>query len=186
MNQQYQLDQNGQERVAEHCQDWYCVRTKVGQEMLAVSCLRKEAGLEAFSPRIRYKRVTRSGKRSVVKSLFPGYLFVLCSLRESFRHVLSRKGVVEFVRFGGRIPTLPDTCIEELRNAYAHWDDVLTVERGTLLKGDYVEIVDGAFLGMGAVVREYLPESDRVKILIDLLGREVPVSVPYTDVKKTG
>ena len=167
-------------------EEWYCVRAKVGQEMLAVSCLRNEIGLEAFSPRVRYKRVTRSGGRKVVKSLFPGYLFTRCSMAESLRYVLSRKGVIDFVRFGGRIPVLPDTCIEELRTAYPDWDSVLDVEGDSLRKGDQVEIVDGAFLGMNAVVREYLPESQRISILIDLLGREVPVDLPYTGVMKTG
>jgi hypothetical protein len=48
---------------------------------------------------------------------------------------------------------------------------------GVLSQGDNVRITQGAFAGLEAVVTQILPVRERVKILMDFLGRKVEAEV---------
>src|SRR5215471_12809856 len=96
---------------------WFCVRTQPKHEHIAAAQLRKDLGLDVFLPRIRFRRVTRSGPAWVTEALFLGYLFTRFDLALSVRRVQAVRGVRGVVRFGDRWPVIPDSVISELRTA---------------------------------------------------------------------
>jgi transcriptional antiterminator RfaH len=154
---------------------WYSARTKPKHEHIAAANLRKNMGLEVFSPRLRLEKLTRRGLMRVTEPLFPCYIFVRCVIEEHLNEIQHTSGVNRLVHFGSRIPAVPDRIIGELQD-YFEADEIITVE-GRLTPGDEVTVASGAFAGLSAYVLKSLPAKKRVQILLDILGRPTLVEV---------
>jgi transcriptional antiterminator RfaH len=154
---------------------WYCARTKPKHEHIAAANLRQNLGLEVFHPRLRIERATQRGVMRVVEPLFPCYIFIRCMLEEDFGDIRHTSGISSLVHFGQKIPTVPDSIIEELRDCFEA-DDPMTVE-DRISPADEVIFVDGAFTGMRAFVLRVMPAKKRVQVLLDVLGGPTPVEV---------
>jgi transcription antitermination factor NusG len=66
--------------------------------------------------------------------------------------------------------------IEDLRRQIGT-DHVHMVEQ-RFVPGDAVQIQSGPFEGLGAVVTRVIPGSERVRVLLELLGRQTSVELP--------
>lgn len=160
---------------------WYCLRTQPKREHLAAASLRELEEVEVVCPRLRYKKVTRRGKIWWVEPLFPGYILARFKLADHERAVSYAKGVTQILRFGERVPTIPDQFVAELRAELARQEEVAGGEMITLRPvaepGDEVELVSGPLKGMTGKVIEVRPAEERVRIFIEFLGQEQPVDV---------
>ncbi len=154
---------------------WYSARTKPKHEHIAAANLRKQLGLEVFSPRLRLDKLTRRGLVNVAEPLFPCYLFVQCVLEEQLNDIQHSVGINKFVSFGGRIPQVADEIIIELQECFEN-EEILQI-RSALKPGDEVTVAGEAFAGMSARVLKSLPAKQRVQILLDILGRPTIVEV---------
>jgi transcriptional antiterminator RfaH len=153
---------------------WFCLRSQPKHEHIAAARLRAEL-IEAFSPRIRFKRATRRGPSWFTEALFPGYLFARFDWQNSFRIVTHASGVAGIVHFGNKWPTIPDTDIEELRRKFGEME--LHVVDPELSEGETVQIATGAFRGLSAVISKVMPSQERVKILLEFVGRQTAVEI---------
>jgi transcriptional antiterminator RfaH len=154
---------------------WYCARTKPKHEHIAAANLVKQLGLEVFHPRLRVERATRRGVVRVIEPLFPCYIFVRCAPNEKLNEIRYANGVSSLVHFAERVPTVPDSVIEELQECFAAEEPMAVEER--LLPGAEVTLADGAFSGMRASVLRVMPARRRVQVLLDILGRPTAVEV---------
>ncbi|MDE3067234.1 MAG: hypothetical protein KGJ60_06730 [Verrucomicrobiota bacterium] len=159
---------------------WYCARTKAKHEHIAAAGLRKHLGLEVFHPRLRVERATRRGLMRLVEPLFPCYLFVRCVLEERMHEIQRMCGVSGLVRFGGRIPQVADSIVEELQECFEPDDSMMVEDR--IMPADEVLIANGAFAGVSAFVLRVMPARKRVQVLLDILGRPTPVEVDRVSV----
>jgi transcriptional antiterminator RfaH len=159
---------------------WYCLRSQPKHEHIAAAHLRLLEGVTVFCPRIRFKRPTRQGLVWVTEAMFPGYLFARFELAEMHRQVRYAHGVSGIVRFADQYPTIEEEALAQLRG---HTDtaDVKEISYA-LCEGDQVRIVGGAFVGLEAVVTQVLSAKERVKILMDFLGRKMEAEVQCTSV----
>ncbi len=152
---------------------WFCLRSQTKREHIAAMSLRTlrlDDSVEVFCPRIRFQRPTRRGAVWFVEALFPGYLFARFTPLTQQRAVVSAHGVRGLVHFGSHVARIDDEQIEALREAASNEDNTVEVPL-VIIPGDEVHIVDGAFRGLSAVVTSYRPAAERVKILVDFLGR---------------
>ncbi|HYZ75463.1 MAG TPA: transcription termination/antitermination NusG family protein [Chthoniobacterales bacterium] len=149
---------------------WYCLRTRRKQEHVAAAHVRILREVAVFCPKIRFRRPTRGGTIWVTEALFPGYFFARFSLRELLPLVRSAHGVSSVVRFGEWYPEVADSIIEELRVETE--DRVIGESVSPLAPGDRVRLVAGALAGLEAVVTHVLPGNERVRLLLEFLGRE--------------
>ena len=154
---------------------WYSARTKPKHEHIAAANLRKNLQLEVFFPRLRMEKITRRGLVRVIEPLFPCYIFIRCVVEELLNDIQHTSGINKIVHFGGKIPAVADSIIEELQECFES-DEIITVEH-RLAPGDEVTVAGGAFAGMSAYVLKNLPARKRVQILLDILGRATPVEV---------
>jgi transcriptional antiterminator RfaH len=154
---------------------WYCLRSQPKHEHIAGAHLRMLEGVTVFCPRIRFKKATRRGLVWVTEAMFPGYLFARFELAEMHRQVLYAHGVCSIVRFGNRYPPIEESFLAQLRNQ----TDVVEVKQliYEFSQGDHVKIVKGVLAGLEAVVTQVLPATQRVKILMDFLGRKTEAEV---------
>ena len=154
---------------------WYGARTKPKHEHIAVANLRKNLGLEVFSPRLRLEKLTRRGLVNVTEPLFPCYIFVNCILEDCIGDIQHTVGVNRLLSFGGIIPQVADEIILELQECFEN-EQIIQVQ-SRLTPGDEVTMAGGAFAGMSASVLKSLPAKKRVQILLDILGRPTIVEV---------
>jgi transcriptional antiterminator RfaH len=112
--------------------------------------------------------------------MFPGYLFARFELALMHRHVRYAHGVSGIVKFADRYPTIEEEAIAQLRG---HTDAAEVKEMVyELSEGDPVQIVGGAFVGLDAVVTQVLEAKERVKVLMDFLGRKMEAEVQCSSV----
>jgi len=154
---------------------WFCIRTQLKHEHIAAAHLRAIPSVEAFNPQLRLLRSTRLGRRWRTESLFPNYIFARFVL-ESFLEKVSHTPGVKFVlRFGKRMPKVPDEVIENLRQELAELKTQTLTDTPT--EGQEIEINEGPFAGTTAVVAQVMPGKERARVLIDVMGRLVPAEL---------
>jgi transcriptional antiterminator RfaH len=160
---------------------WYCARTKPKHEHIAAANVSKYLGLEVFHPRLRMERATRRGVVRVVESLFPCYIFIRCILENRADEIRHVTGISSLVHFGRKIPAVPDSAIEELRQCFESEQPMIV--RDGVVPGAEVTIVEGAFFGFSGMVVRALSAGQRVQILLDFLGRVTLTEVDRKSLK---
>lgn len=156
---------------------WFCLRGAGRREHVAALNLARRADVEAFAPRIRVRRESRSGGvATTTEALFPGYLFARFAYPDQVRHVVSTTGVLGLVTFGGPPSRMDDATIEHLRR---HAAPAANAPLSPVFEaGDWVRVAAGCFRGTEGRVRELDAGHDRVCVLLSLLGHEVEISMP--------
>lgn len=160
---------------------WFCLRSQPKHEHIAAARLREES-LDVFLPRIRFKKASARGPVWVTEPLFPNYLFARFNWHNSARLVRHAAGVSTIVSFGANVPTIPDNVVEELREHVGA--EELRVISGKLAPDDRVQIAGGALHGLTAVVTQILPAKERVRVLLNFLGRQTVVEMEQRAVVK--
>lgn len=165
-------------------QKWYAVHCKPRKE---IAVLRQvvNKGIETFYPQIKVQPVNpRSRKR---KPYFPGYLFVYVDLEQvgvsTFKWLPHAHGLVIF---GDEPAVVPENLIYAIRKKVEQINLAGGEVFHGLNKGDTVVIADGPFQGYEAIFDEKLPGSERVRVLLELLGsqRKVPLVLPSGQISK--
>jgi transcriptional antiterminator RfaH len=155
---------------------WFCIRSQVKHEPIAAAHLRLIEDLEVFYPRLRLKRPTRCGWSWFTESLFPNYLFIRLVLKSQLARIRHTPGVHGIVRFGDTYPPIPDSSIQALKKNL-DTNDIATFETGFQV-GQNVVLAKGVFTGIEATVTHILPARERIKILLNFLGRLSEFEVP--------
>jgi transcriptional antiterminator RfaH len=156
---------------------WYVVHTRANAELRALENLRRQ-GFESFLPRYKRRRVHARKIEIVERPLFPRYLFVALDLAAApWRSVLGTFGVADLIRRGDMPTPMPHGTVEALReDEAAHRHDQIHPAAG-LRAGDPVRVLVGPFADLIGKFHA-LAESERVVVLLDLLGREVRARLP--------
>jgi transcriptional antiterminator RfaH len=155
--------------------DWYCVRTHMKHEHIAAAHLKQLLGVDAFNPQVRLLRNTRRGRRWVVESLFPCYVFAYFVLESMLERITYTPGVKSLVRFGCHVPQIPTKVIMDLQRELAGLPAQVLTDSPE--DGEEVEVAAGPFAGSRASVVRVWPGQQRAQILIDVMGRPVPAEL---------
>lgn len=157
--------------------DWFVVYTQPNGESRALANLRRQ-GYETYLPRYRRRRSHARKVDVVERPLFPRYLFVALDLmRARWRPILSTFGVADLIRQGDTPQKLPDGVVEQIRaGEAAHSFDAVDPLAGAG-PGAAVRILSGPFADFIGKLQA-VAESERVTLLLDLLGREVRLHLP--------
>ena len=152
---------------------WRLVRALTGREVFAAEQLERQ-GFITFLPK-QLKTVRHARKvRVALGAYFPGYLFVELDLaKDRWRSVNGTLGVSHLIGPEERPTPAPRGVVEALIEA-ADARGVLTGP--PLSAGQKVRIIAGAFADKLAVI-DRLDEAGRVRVLLDIINRQVSVSV---------
>ncbi len=154
---------------------WYVIHSKTKCEHIAASLMLSLPGVETYCPRIRFQRNTKRGKVWFVEALFPSYFFARFIPAESLRAVRHAQNVIRVVEFGDQMIPVSDEIIRLIREEMQD-QDVRELYVGMQV-GDTVEFTDGPMRGLKGIVNSLQDGQERVKILIEFLGRESIVEV---------
>ena len=158
---------------------WFCLKAQPKREHIAAACLRQISDVEVFCPRVRFRKSTKRGPVWFMESMFPGYLFARFDYLAFHHQIRHRPGVSGFVQFGERLALLPDALISEIKTRTGT-DEIVEVSRA-LEPGQEVEITQGPFQGLNAVVTRVINARERVEILIEWMGRSVHAETSVAD-----
>ena len=133
----------------------------------------------------------RSGKKTVsTRKLYPGYVFVDMILLDENKRVVEKPwyfirdtpGIIGFV--GGDRPT--PTSPEEIATIKEQISESEDQERPKVHfeAGETVKINDGPFLNFSGVIEEIEPDRGKLKVTVNIFGRNTPVELEYWQVEK--
>ena len=176
--------------------DWYVVHSYAGYEN------RVKANLESrtqslnmedyiFQIEVPVHQVTeiKGGKRQqVAEKVLPGYILVRMDLTDqSWAAVRNTPGVTGFVGLSSRPSPL---SLDEVASLLAPEPEVQAKEAEAkrvvveYAAGDSVTVMDGPFATLPATVNEINPDTQKLKVLVSIFGRETPVELSFDQVAK--
>jgi len=147
---------------------WYTIRTKPKKEAAVADWL-GALNVEVFLPWLRCRRRLGTRYQWALAPLFPGYLFCRLDLILSGKAARYSPGVQDFVKFGTRFDEMEEGILQGLRERCP--EGVARVEPRLYRSGETVMIKEGPFAGLEALFERDMKGSERVAVLLELLGR---------------
>lgn len=170
---------------------WYAVHTIAGHENKVKDVLTRRAqveglwGYDIFEILIPTERemTTRAGKRvERDKKVFPGYILVQMNLSdEAYKLVKSTSGVTGFVQSGNKPVPLEEY---EVRRIMTNLETSKETPKIAWNRGDAIRVVDGPFSEFSGRIEEVNSEKEKLKVLINIFGRDTPVELEFSQVEK--
>ncbi len=157
-------------------QQWYAAFTQPNSELRSAVHLRNQ-GFSIYLPRLLRRRNHARRIEQIAVPLFPRYIFVGIDLdHQRWRSVNGTIGVSHLISCGER-PTRVDERIIEAIAAREGADGFVRLSKTQTFKpGQSVRVTCGAFADQLGLY-EGMSDQDRVRILLDLLGRKVRVTI---------
>lgn len=178
---------------------WFVIHTLSGQEQKVKESIEKRLKTEEMGEHISEVLVpmekiveVRSGKKSVTtRKLYPGYVFINMSLLDENNRIVEKpwyfirdtQGIIGFVGGDRPAPTPP----EEIESIKAQMSDSEDREKPKVnfAVGETIKINDGPFLNFSGVIEEIEPERGKLKVTVNIFGRNTPVELEYWQVEKS-
>jgi transcriptional antiterminator RfaH len=156
---------------------WYVVYCHPREESVAFENLERQ-GFTIYWPRYQKSVSHARSVRTVVSSLFPRYLFVRLDISDTrWRAIRSTRGVVDLVRQASEPVPLGNAIVSEISAREDEQGYVQLARQVELKQGQAVRLQHHAFAGHDAIFQAS-KDSDRVVVLLSLLGREFSVETP--------
>ena len=156
---------------------WYVIQTKPKKEEEATSYLSTKR-VEIFSPlletfTIRSARVTKE-----TKPLFPGYIFGKFDLEQNYPLVRWGKGVKCILGFGGYPTPISEEVVEIIRER-TDAQGVVRVKQN-FNPNEVVRIKTGPLKDLLGIFERWVSNTDRVRILLNLIGYQPTIELHYS------
>src|SRR5215204_700834 len=177
---------------------WFVIHTLSGQEQKVKDNIEKRAKTEEMIEYIKEVLVpvekvvdVRGGKKTVTsRKLHPGYVYIDMVLLDEGKRVLEKPwyfvqetpGKIGFVGGDRPVPVTPDE-IAVIKSQISESEDA---ERPKVqfAVGENVKIMDGPFMNFNGAIEEIDPERGKLKITVNIFGRNTPVELEYWQVEK--
>ena len=177
---------------------WFVIHTLSGQEQKVKENIEKRIKTEEMEefiqqvliPTEKVAEVKKGKRTTTVRKFFPGYLLVNMLLLDEKKQLMDKPwyfirdtpGIIGFIGGERPVPLRKDEV-----------DSLLTQiqERGDKVKpkvnyevGESVKITEGPFLNCSGVIEEIDPDRGKLKVSVQIFGRNTPVEVEYSQVER--
>ncbi|MDQ3462903.1 MAG: transcription termination/antitermination protein NusG [Actinomycetota bacterium] len=175
---------------------WYVVHTYAGYENKVKSNLESRIASMNMEDRIFECVIPmedviefKGGKRvTVQKKVFPGYLLVRCELDDdSWRVVRNTPGVTGFVGLGAKPTPLSRKEVESILQVQTTGTDGAPKKarhRAMYEIAESVRVREGPFADFTGTIAEINEDQMKLKVLVNIFGRETPVELEFSQVAK--
>ncbi len=169
---------------------WYVVHVYSGHENKVAEALKQRAEtlnlldkvLSVLIPTQEKIQIKRGQRKTVSEKIFPGYMLVQMELTDdSWLAVRTTQGVTGFVGVGNKPTPLPRHEVDAIKK---YMSQGVPQYKADYVEGEAVKIVDGPFTDFLASVNAIDEEKGKVEVLVNIFGRETPVSLDFLQVKK--
>jgi transcriptional antiterminator NusG len=192
-------DTEGVVRILESPYDrpgsWYVIHSYAGYENKVKSNLESRIASMNMEDRIFEVVIPmedviefKAGKKVLVpKKVFPGYLLVRCDLDDdSWRVVRNTPGVTGFVGLGAKPTPLSRSEVENILQVKVEGIEPQKKSRPRLEYevGESVRVREGPFADFTGQIAEINEDQLKLKVLVNIFGRETPVELEFSQVAK--
>lgn len=169
---------------------WYAIHTYSGYEEKVAESIRQRADSLDMKDKIYQVLVPKekmieikNGKRKVVeKRIFQGYVLVQMKLTEDAWYIVrNTPSVTGFVGTGTEPTPVEGDEIEKIMKRMGREEPKHKMDYQL---GDVVSITDGPFKGFDGAINELDEQKGKLKVLVNMFGRETPVELDSLQVKK--
>lgn len=169
---------------------WYVVHAYSGHENKVAEALKQRAEtlnltgkiLEILIPTQEKIQIKRGTRKTVNEKIFPGYMLVHMELTDdSWLAVRTTQGVTGFVGVGNKPTALPK---HEVKAIMKYMTQATPQFKADYVEGEAVRIVEGPFNDFLGTVNAINEEKGQVEVLVNIFGRETPVTLDFLQVKK--
>ncbi len=129
----------------------------------------------------------KGGRKVVVqKKVFPGYLLVRMHLDDDSWYVVrNTPGVTGFVGSGAKPTPLSRREVEQILGVKAEGEAPARVRpRLEFEEGEQVRVTSGPFADFNGAISEIDVDRSKLKVLVNIFGRETPVELEFGQVAK--
>ena len=178
----------GQKQAGER--GWYVIHTYTGYEDQVAETLRQRVeslGLsdKVFSVTVPTEKQSdiKNGKRKTAeRKIFPGYVLVEMIVTDNSWYVVrNTPNVTGFIGLGVRPTPIPPDEVSKIKKRMGVDEPRYNIDFNI---NDLVTINDGPLKGFQATVNELDEERGKVKVLVNMFGRETPATLDFLQVKK--
>jgi transcriptional antiterminator NusG len=177
-------------QVAKLGRRWYAIHTYSGYEENVAQNLRQrietmdmeEKIFSVLVPKEKKIKIKNGKRRTIEEKIFPGYVLVEMSVTDDSWYVVrNTPNVTGFIGTGTTPTPLSDDEVVSLQKRMGVNEPEYTLDVGP---GSAVTIADGPFKNFEGKVSEVDAERGKVKVLVNMFGRETPVELDFLQVKK--
>jgi transcriptional antiterminator NusG len=169
---------------------WYAIHTYSGYEEKVAESIRQRAesldmGDKIFQVLVPKEKMIeiKNGKRKVVeKRIFQGYVLVEMKLSEDAWYIVrNTPNVTGFVGTGTEPTPVEEDEITKILKRMGREEPKHKFDYNV---GEVVNITDGPFKGFDGAINEIDAQKGKLKVLVNMFGRETPVELDGLQVKR--
>jgi transcription elongation factor/antiterminator RfaH len=163
-----------------NCQ-WYVIQTRPGNERRVETNLAHQ-GIETFLPLFESHRYCHEKIIQEIKPLFTNYLFTRLDINSHYYKVKYTRGVNKILGSGLEPVPVSEKVIQTIKERMGK-DGLVKLEE-EWREGDLVRIHSGPFKELIGIFQKKMSDNGRVRILLNLIGVDVPVQLSRWQIKK--
>ena len=169
---------------------WYVIHTYSGYEEKVTENLHqriKSLNMEdkifdVIVPKEKTIEIKNGRRRTVEKRIFPGYVMVeMIVTDDSWYVVRNTPQVTGFIGSGTTPIPMSEAEVMTIQKRMGLEDPKFLID---LSKGDLVNIIDGPFKGFDGAVDDVDQVKGKIKVMVNMFGRETPVELDSLQVHK--
>lgn len=169
---------------------WYVIHTYSGYEDQVADSLRqriqsfgmKEYVFDVIVPIEKQIEIKAGKRKTVEKKIFPGYVLVeMIVTDDSWYVVRNTPNVTGFIGLGVRPTPMAKEEVDRIRKRMGVEEPKFEID---LKVGELVKINDGPLKNFEGKVVEVDKDKGKVKVSVNMFGRETPVNLDSLQVKK--
>ena len=178
---------------------WFVIHTLSGQEQKVKESIERRLKAEEMEEFIQEVLVpmekvveVRNQKKTVsTRKLHPGYVYINMALLDENKRVIPKpfyfiketQGAIGFV--GGDQPnTASDEEMDVIKAQISDSED-REKPKVNFEVGETIKINNGPFLNFSGVIEEIEPDRGKLKVTVNIFGRNTPVELEYWQVEKS-
>lgn len=169
---------------------WYVIHTYSGYEDQVADQLKQRIEslgmqdkiFDVIVPKENQIEIKNGKRRVVERKIFPGYIMVeMIVTEDSWFVVRNTPNVTGFVGTSTTPSPLDETEVRSIQKRMGVEEPKYSIDFSI---GELVNITDGPFKGFDGSVNEIDEQKGKIKVLVNMFGRETPVELDSLQVKK--
>jgi transcriptional antiterminator NusG len=177
-------------QTTQSSKEWYAIHTYAGYEEKVAEAIKQRIETLEMADKIfdvivpKEKQIEiKNGKRRVVeKRIFQGYVLVQMSMGDdAWVMVRNTPNVTGFVGSGNTPTPVSEDEMDKIKKRMGVKDPT---HKLNFAVGEVVNIIDGPFKGFDGAISEIDDQKGKIKVLVNMFGRETPVELDGLQVNK--
>jgi transcriptional antiterminator NusG len=170
--------------------NWYVIHTYSGYEDAVARSLKQRVEsldmedkiFQVLVPKEKKIKIKGGKRKTVEEKIYPGYVLVeMIVTDDSWYIVRNTPNVTGFVGAGTTPIPVSKEEIDSLKERTGQEAPQYDI---SLVKGDTVKIIDGPFKDFDGKVSEIDQERGKIKVLVNMFGRDTPVELHSLQIQK--